>query len=430
MSCRKGDGEKVSSSKSNKDSIPPMENLPAEVISHRERRRRLFAKGSADWISHGDYMRSMSGKERETDDEEDEWESRKSETPMRMEVAEEGCALRTEEEEEEEEEQKKADLKMIRLDESSWMTVDAFRRQWNKLWSGSYGSFEDTTEIPPMQFTDKPAPTYSRYPIDTVQVFSVKLAASKGRLQPQFDVFGMVAIRDPVDHNRNIIFQRSRDDCQTLTIEDPYLVLTGPTRAVMFITSCPVVIEVDLKVKGATESEDECLGPLVMPVVCFTSLYSRLLNYEYTSKLSTLEFTLGHINSSVEATIFVSVIHGSWPDGLRGVFAAFTTGIYDGFAFLEKRVTGIGHERIVLLDSRGEKLPITGDGKINLSRRVVSVETSGKMIVRVKALDGDEQVEKETSFDPFQAGSSNGELEFSFCKMEVTVFWSLIAQYS
>lgn len=90
-----------------------MENQPVEVISHRERRRRLFAKGSAD---------------------------RKSETPMRMEETEEGRALGTED-------QEKADRKMTRLDESSWMTVNQFRCQWNKLWSGSYGSFEDTSEF-------------------------------------------------------------------------------------------------------------------------------------------------------------------------------------------------------------------------------------------------------------------------------------------
>ncbi|KAF8746029.1 hypothetical protein HU200_013422 [Digitaria exilis] len=184
----------------------------------------------------------------------------------------------------------------------------------------------------------------------------------------------------------------------------------------MFIVSCPVVIEVDLKFKGTTESEDEGLGPLVVPVVCFTAMYSHLLNYAYTSKLSTLEFTLGYILSSVEATIFVQVIHGSWPDGLRGVFAAFTT--------------GIGHERIVLLDSRGEKLPITGDGDIKLSRRVVSVETSGKVIVRVNAMEGDQQVAaKETIFNPLRASSSKGELEFSFCTIEVNVFWSLLSQY-
>lgn len=99
------------------------------------------------------------------------------------------------------------------------------------------------------------------------------------------------------------------------------------------------------------------------------------------------------------------------------------------FFFLEKRVAGIGHERIVLLDSRGERLPITGDGNIKLLRRVVSVETSGKLVVRVKTLEGDKQVEKETSFDPLEASSSISDLEFSFCKMEVTVFWLLISYY-
>jgi hypothetical protein len=44
--------------------------------------------------------------------------------------------------------------------------------------------------------------------------------------------------------------------------------------------------------------------------------------------------------------------------------------------------------------------------------RVVSVETSGKLIVRIKALEGDKQVAKETSFNPLEASSSIRELEF------------------
>ncbi|CAN6212427.1 unnamed protein product [Urochloa humidicola] len=385
------------------------------------------ATSPADLISHGDYKGRMSENGRETDDdedEEDEWETEDEddETPWtaRMKVEKEEDALRTEE-------QKKD---VIRMDESSWMTVNQYRRQWDEMRSRFSGLFEDTTRIPLMRFTDKPEP--DALPMATLQLFSMKLAATGGRFQLPIDVFGMVAMRDAIDNNRNIVFQRTRDDCQTLTIEDPYLALTGPTRAVMFIESDPVIIEVDLKVKGATESEDECLGFLVMPIVCFQMMYSHLLNYACSCKHSTLEFTLGHIRSSVEATIFVRVVQGSWPDGLRAVFAGFTTGIYDGFVFLEQRVTGIGHERIVLLDSRGEKLPITGDGKIRLSRRVVSVETSGKMIVRAKASGGDKEAveEVECSFKPLKAGSSVGALEYSFCKMEVTVFWSLVSQYA
>ncbi|CAL5071505.1 unnamed protein product [Urochloa decumbens] len=361
-------------------------------------------------------------------DKEDEREPRKFEAPStgRMQMSKEDCASRVEE-------PKKEDPKVIQIGESSWMTVSEYRREWNVLWSDLYGSFEGTTRIPSMRFTDNHVTDHSLLPMATLQIFSVKLAATGGSLHLPLDVFGMVAVRDPIDHNRNIIFQRTRDDCQTLTKEDPYLVLAGPTRAVMFIESCPVIIEIDLKVKGSNDSADECLSFRVAPVVCFGMSYSHLLNYAFTSKLSTLEFKLGHIISSVEATIVVRVTHGSWPDGLCGVIAAFTTGIYDKYTngvFLDKRIIRIGHERIVLLDSRGEKLPITDDGQIKLSRRVVSVETSGKLIVRVKALGGDEGVvEKESSFGPLKAGSSIGKLEFSFCALEVTVFWSLLSEW-
>lgn len=210
------------------------------------------------------------------------------------------------------------------------------------------------------------------------------------------------------------------------------MALTGPSRAVMVVVSDPTIIEADLKVKAATELEDECLAFLVMPVVCLSSMYSRMLSYAYTSECSTLEFKLGHIVSSVEATIFVRVMHGSWPHGCRGVFAAFATGIYDGHAFLERRVAGVGHERIVLLDSRGGRLHVDGDGDVELSRRVVSAEDAGRVIVRVEAFvegDGEKGVEREARFESLRDGRSVGELEFGFCKMEVTVFWSLISLY-
>jgi hypothetical protein len=67
-----------------------------------------------------------------------------------------------------------------------------------------------------MRFTNKPVEEFPAY-MDTLQIFSVKLAATRGALQLPLDVFGMVAIRDPVDHNRNIIFHRKRENCQTLT---------------------------------------------------------------------------------------------------------------------------------------------------------------------------------------------------------------------
>ena len=72
--------------------------------------------------------------------------------------------------------------------------------------------------IPPMLYTDKPAPS-SAFHVSTLQIFSVKVVGIKEGLNWPLDVYGIVAARDCVDHNRNIIFSRTRDDCQTITKE-------------------------------------------------------------------------------------------------------------------------------------------------------------------------------------------------------------------
>ncbi|RLN33085.1 hypothetical protein C2845_PM03G14310 [Panicum miliaceum] len=374
MSCRKGDDKVASStSMSNKDSKEEM-NFKAPSKMEEDSlfeapRKTEEAKGPFFVCWNGELWRSKVPVSLESE----------VPRPRRMEVEEEHA-----------EEHETPELEVIGPDdEAHWMTVSQFRDYWNRRWSGHYyGSFEDTTKIPSMCFAYKPVDE-AAVQNDTLQIFSVKLAATRGALQLPLDVFGMVAIRDPVDHNRNIIFQRKRDDCQTLTEKDPYLVLAGPTRAVMLEMN-PTIIEVDLQVKGATESEDEQLSFLVAPLRCFDTIFSHLFNCAYTSKLSTLEFTLGHVAFSVEATIFVHVVHGSWPDCYRGLFTASTTGFTDRCPMPvgDKLSTGTGGEGILLLDSRGERLPVAGDGRIELSRRVVSVEGCGKLTVKVNALEG------------------------------------------
>jgi hypothetical protein len=95
---------------------------------------------------------------------------------------------------------------------------------------------------------------------------------------------------------------------------------------------------------------------------------------------------LGHILDSVEATIFLRVGEGSWPDGFRAQFVAFATDIrWKGLGW---KGLNVDHMRIILLDFGSRKVLVTGgDGGITLSRRVVSVETTGKLRVFVKAWD-------------------------------------------
>ncbi|CAN6212342.1 unnamed protein product [Urochloa humidicola] len=93
--------------------------------------------------------------------------------------------------------------------------VIEFRKRWIAQWSGNYGSFDDITPIDPMRYTYDPPPPSAR-PCRTLQVYSVRVAATKGDLQWPLHVYGLVAVRDSVDRNRNLIFYREREDCQIL----------------------------------------------------------------------------------------------------------------------------------------------------------------------------------------------------------------------
>ena len=73
--------------------------------------------------------------------------------------------------------------------------------------------------IPSMLYTDGPAPCSSGSPMTTLQIFSVKVVGIKQSLHWPLDVYGIVAARDCLDHTRNIIFSRARDNCQTITKE-------------------------------------------------------------------------------------------------------------------------------------------------------------------------------------------------------------------
>ena len=50
----------------------------------------------------------------------------------------------------------------------------------------------------------------------TLQIFTVKLAEIKGGIDWPLDVYGVIAARDDVDHNRNLLFSYSRMDSQEL----------------------------------------------------------------------------------------------------------------------------------------------------------------------------------------------------------------------
>jgi hypothetical protein len=189
-------------------------------------------------------------------------------------------------------------------------------------------------------------------------------------------------------------------------MQEPYLALTGPSRAIAVSTD-PSFVEVSLKVKGATKAEDKDLSELVL------RYRGGCLSDAYPSRLSTLELDFAHIGRSVEATVCIKLKAGSWPLFFRGVFSA-ATGTHDGL-------------KVKLLDSGDDGLPVDADGVIKLSRRVVSAGLGGLLKISVVAspIHNDQGVEcSEATFEPQRDGISLNELDLGFCTMEASVAWS------
>ncbi|CAN6204132.1 unnamed protein product [Urochloa humidicola] len=253
---------------------------------------------------------------------------------------------------------------------------------------------------------------------DVVQIFSVQVTELKDGLKWPIHVYGHVAIRDLLDHNRNLLFERKRDNCQILTQQDSYLLLTGPSRAV--VIADPVKFEVNLNVKGETESEDKVLCLKFFQhytVTCYEN-NAPMIHRCYSSKRSMLEFKFYVLVQAVEATVVsVKVVDGSWLDHYRGRIVC--------------RTGSASKEDIILLDSREGRMPVAYDGEIELSRSVVSVEVCGRLIFRAVASQVSDRTDVIAQgaaiFTPKMRGKSHGTCDLGFCRLEITVAWSLFS---
>jgi hypothetical protein len=95
--------------------------------------------------------------------------------------------------------------------------LDAYRQSWARSYGTNGATFEDETDLPPMPNTDIPVLPPSAQPMETMQVFTVKVTQITGGLRWPLGVYGVVAVRDSMDHKRNVLFRRGRNECQTLT---------------------------------------------------------------------------------------------------------------------------------------------------------------------------------------------------------------------
>ena len=308
---------------------------------------------------------------------------------------------------------------------------------------------KDATSLSPMHFTHSTTDrtSYAEFATSTLQIYSIKVTEIKGtpELKWPLRVYGMVAARDTVDHNRNILFLRQRNDCQILTPENPFLQLTGPSRAIAAID--PVDFDIKLKVKGRMKSKDRVLMHQTSKYSCNEAI---LLDDSCRIVLRCAK-----LEKTVQATIVgVRVINWrkkKWPFRHGGLVIAkahskpvkpenevllqdqvmdnISDGYFEGeVSCVGDRSSALKHEDEVVLQD--QVTANNWDGCLDLSRHVVSVELDGKLEVIIRALSSNGFVTKHGHvFFPAQESKiSRGICDLASYKVEVTVAWSLLVR--
>ncbi|XP_048541189.1 uncharacterized protein LOC125520338 isoform X2 [Triticum urartu] len=299
----------------------------------------------------------------------------------------------------------------------------SYTRDWENSWGGEFGSFEYYTCVRAMLFTCRPTPSHAGVKT-CLQIFSIRVTEINDALEWPLEVYGLVATRDSVDHNRNVIFRRGRDACLQLTQQDPLLTLTGPSRAIVF--TGPVDVEIQLRLKGrTTEHEDKDLISKVL-------VYGRdpsdkfadagignhdIMHSSCSSELCSLQVTSALLAGAVEATVICAkVIQGRWPKNLGIRIVARSASI---------------DEDLVLLDARDGTFRVDlADGIIALSRHVVCVEKDGRLKLCIEAYSKRSgcMYEKSdvTELVPKRSSASLGRCKLAFCTVQFTVGWSCL----
>ncbi|XP_044458674.1 uncharacterized protein [Triticum aestivum] len=105
---------------------------------------------------------------------------------------------------------------------------DRFVDDWDAKWgSAGFNLFHYMTTVSCMQYTHLipgSAPRHNCRAAPSLQVVSIRLAEIQGGLEWPLPVYGMIAVRDHVDHNRNLLFACSVIDGEVESLAQSLMV--------------------------------------------------------------------------------------------------------------------------------------------------------------------------------------------------------------
>ncbi|KAK1691744.1 hypothetical protein QYE76_008441 [Lolium multiflorum] len=279
---------------------------------------------------------------------------------------------------------------------------------------------DEESLIPPMRFTNS---GYIRgiNLQDSANVLSVKIASSDRGFP--INVYGTIIARDNVDHKCIYIFNRHREDYQTINSEEESLILTGPSRGLVLLDFIYVEINLKIKVDGEPLGQQISKGLLsidgrVQPQDEKVNFGSRTLK----SWFSIVKVSYATILNAVEGTFEIELLEGHFCGDIR------------------VSIEGV-EEKILIHNSKEDGVvTFSGDLTVITLRRVLTI-CLGRMLMFEFVSKGcrhcggggggnsNSTTEQRVEFAPQRRGQEETKVSCGASKLLVKVVWSMMDIY-
>jgi hypothetical protein len=215
-------------------------------------------------------------------------------------------------------------------------------------------------------------------------------------------------------------------------MQDPFLRLTGPSRAI--VAEEPPHVEIKLKVKGATKSEDSVLMSHFWyhRSISYTALHNTLC-IPIEGDYCTLVLSVEHLGDSVQATIVGIRVHV--PEGRPSPFEYGCRVVCSSLPRREVRLPDSEHiaadpsfRQVVLQDG---EMTTCSKGYLNLSRHVVSVKLRGKLevIIEARSQSGAMAGQVVASIEAQKCYITKNVCHLGDAELEISVAWSRLVKH-